>query len=209
MLVFALETGCTLLGFVLVFGASPASASSQDLAGNSDGGDWAYADPDLARTRYSHLKQITTKNVAHLVKACTYTFPEKEPSQTAPIVSAGRMYVTTARYTVAIDGADCHVIWSSKWTPHESTVLTTHRGAALADGKIIRGTNDGYLFALDAKDGHTLWEKQIADPKEGYFISMPPLVHGDLIYIGPAGAETAAQGWVGAFRVGDGAQVWR
>jgi len=48
-----------------------------------------------------------------------------------------------------------------------------------------------------------------ADPKEGYFISMPPLVHGDLIYIGPAGAETAARGWVGAFRIRDGEQVWR
>jgi len=38
---------------------------------------------------------------------------------------------------------------------------------------------------------------------------MPPLVHGNLVYIGPAGAETAAQGWVGAFRISDGEQVWR
>jgi hypothetical protein len=38
---------------------------------------------------------------------------------------------------------------------------------------------------------------------------MPPLVHGDLIYIGPAGAETAARGWVGSFRISDGEQVWR
>jgi alcohol dehydrogenase (cytochrome c) len=168
-----------------------------------------YVDHDLAGTRYSPLKQITTKNVSQLVKACAYSFPDKEPSQTAPIVSAGRMYLTTAHYTVAVDGADCHVIWSSTWTPREHEPLNTHRGAALADGKIIRGTNDGFLLALDAKDGHTLWAKQIADPKEGYFISMPPLVHGDLIYIGPAGAETAARGWVGAFRIRDGEQVWR
>jgi len=72
-----------------------------------------------------------------------------------------------------------------------------------------RGTDDGFLVALDAKDGHTIWTKQIADPKEGYFISMPPLVHGNLIYIGPAGAETAARGWVGAFRLTDGERVWR
>ena len=85
----------------------------------------------------------------------------------------------------------------------------THRGAALADGKIIRGTSDGFLLALDAKDGHTVWSKQIVDPKEGYFISMAPLVHGDLVYVGPAGAEAAAQGWVAAFRVRDGEQVWR
>jgi alcohol dehydrogenase (cytochrome c) len=105
------------------------------------------------------------------------------------------MYLTTAHYTV--DGADCRLIWSSTWTPREHEPLNTHRGAALADGKIIRGTNDGLLLALDTKDGHTLWARQIADPKEGYFISMPPVVHGDLIYIGPAGAETAARvGWL-------------
>ena len=202
-------TALILVGFVLVFGTSPVNASSQELAGNSAGGDWLYVDHDLAGTRYSSLDKITTKNVSRLAEACAYTFPDKEPSQTAPIVSGGRLYLTTARYTVAIDGADCRVIWSSTWTPHGNAALNTHRGAALADGTVIRGTNDGYLLALDAKDGHTLWAKQIADPKEGYFISMPPLVHDGLIYIGPAGAETAAKGWVGAFRLRDGEQVWR
>jgi alcohol dehydrogenase (cytochrome c) len=202
------STARVLAGLALVV-AIPASASSQDHTNISDAGDWVYVDHDLAGTRYSHLKQITTKNVSRLVKACAYSFPDKEPSQTAPIVSAGRMYLTTAHHTVAVDGADCQVIWSSTWTPHEREPMNTHRGAALADGKIIRGTDDGFLLALDAKDGHTVWAKQIADPKEGYFISMPPLVHGDLIYIGPAGAETAAHGWVGAFRVTDGEQAWR
>ena len=194
---------------LLVFGTSSVPAASQQSAGNLEGGDWTYVDHDLAGTRYSHLKQITTKNVARLVKACAYSFPDKEPSQTAPIVSAGTIYLTTAHHTVAIDGADCHVIWLNTWTPHEHEPLNTHRGAALADGKIIRGTNDGFLLALDARNGNTLWTKQIADPKEGYFISMPPLVHRNLIYIGPAGAETAARGWVGAFRISDGEQVWR
>jgi alcohol dehydrogenase (cytochrome c) len=193
----------------LCLGMSHALASSQGSAEESRDGNWGYVDHDVSGTRYSRLKQITTENVSQLVKACTYSFPDKEPSQTAPIVSAGRMYLTTAHYTVAVDGADCHLIWSSTWTPREHEPLNTHRGAALADGKIIRGTNDGFLLALDAKDGHTLWTKQIADPKEGYFISMPPLVHGDLIYIGPAGAETAARGWVGAFRLKDGKEVWR
>jgi alcohol dehydrogenase (cytochrome c) len=197
------------VALVLVFGTSHVLASPQGIASDSSVGDWLYVDHDLAGTRYSPLKQITAKNVSQLVKVCAYSFPDKEPSQTAPIVSAGRMYLTTAHHTVAVDGADCHVIWSSTWTPREHEPANTHRGAALADGKIIRGTDDGFLLALDAKDGHTIWTRQIADPKEGYFISMPPLVHGNLVYIGPAGAETAAHGWVGAFRVSDGEQVWR
>ena len=189
-------------GLVETVAAAPASS-------NAAGGDWIYVDHDLAGTRYSPLRQITAANVSQLTKVCAYSFPDNEPSQTAPIVSAGIMYVTSAHYTVALDGADCHVVWSSMWTPHEHEPLNTHRGAALADGKVIRGTNDGYLLALDARDGHALWSEKIADPKEGYFFSMPPLVHGDLVYIGPAGAETAAHGWVGAFRIRDGRQVWR
>src|SRR5271154_6898027 len=78
-----------LVALVLVFGTSPVLASPQGIATDSSDGDWLYVDHDLAGTRYSHLKQITTKNVSQLVKACAYTFPDKEPSQTAPIVSAG------------------------------------------------------------------------------------------------------------------------
>jgi len=208
-LALALQTGCVAVGCSLLFSTSSLRAAPQSLGSNSDAGDWVYVDHDLAGTRYSRLKQITTRNVSQLVKACSYSFPDKEPSQTAPIVSGGRIYLTTAHYTAAIDGYDCHVIWLNTWTLHMDGPLTTHRGAALADGKIIRGTDDGFLLALDAKTGHTLWVKQIADPREGYFISMPPLVHGNLIYIGPAGSETAARGWVGAFRIRDGKQVWR
>src|SRR5580698_8496086 len=164
---------------VLVFGTSHVLASSGSSGGAAGEGDWVYVDHDLAGTRYSHLRQITAKNVSQLVKACAYSFPDKEPSQTAPIVFAGRMYLTTAHYTVAVDGADCHVIWSSTWAPREHEPTNTHRGAALAAGRIIRGTDDGFLLALDAKDGHTLWSRQIADPKEGYFLSMAPLVHGN------------------------------
>jgi hypothetical protein len=104
-----------VVAFVLVLGTSHARASPQAIASDSSVGDWVYVDHDLAGTRYSGLQQITAKNVSRLVKACAYSFPDKEPSQTAPIVSAGRIYLTTAHYTVAVDGADCHVIWSSTW----------------------------------------------------------------------------------------------
>lgn len=197
------------LGAFVVFGMSYAFAPGQNTVSKPNGGDWLYVDHDLAGTRYSPLKQITTKNVLQLAKVCAYTFPDKEPSQTAPLVSAGVMYLTTAHYTVALDGSDCHVIWTNKWSPRDHETMNTQRGASLAGEKIIRGTADGFLLALDAKDGHTLWARQIANAKEGYFISMPPLVHGDLVYIGPAGAEWASSGWVGAFRTSDGDEVWR
>jgi alcohol dehydrogenase (cytochrome c) len=193
----------------LVFCLSCTIAFGRDSVGKADDSDWLQVDHDLAGTRFSKLKQINASNVSHLARVCAYTFPDKEPSQTAPIVSSGAMYVTTAHYTIAIDGSDCHVLWKSTWSPRDYETMNTQRGAALAGGKLLRGTGDGFLLALDIKDGHTLWAKQIANPKDGYFISMPPLVHGDLVYVGPAGAEWASKGWVGAFRISDGEPVWR
>jgi len=180
--------------------ASPAQA---------DNGDWTYPDHDFNGTRYSPLNQITPGNVKQLAKVCSYTFPEKVPSESAPIVSAGVLYATSDHYTVAIDAADCHVLWSYQWIPRDRDPVHPHRGAALANGKIIRGTGDDYLISLDAESGKLLWAKQIADPKGGYFIAMPPLVIGDMIYIGPAGSERAGSGWIGAFRLSNGEQVWK
>jgi len=171
--------------------------------------DWTYANHDFSGTRYSPLGQITPGNAKRLAKVCTYTFPEAVPSESTPIVSGGILFLTSTHYTVAIGAADCHVLWTYQWTPRDRDSARANRGAAIANGKIIRGTADDYLIALDAETGNLLWAKQIADPKEGYFISMPPLVNGDMIYIGPAGSEQAGSGWVGAFRLNDGEQVWR
>jgi alcohol dehydrogenase (cytochrome c) len=180
--------------------ASPAPA---------DDTDWVYADHDFNGTRYSPLAQITPANVKQLAKVCSYTIPEKVPSESTPIVSAGVLYATSDHYTVAIDAADCHVLWSYQWVPRDTDMVHPHRGAALANGRIIRGTGDDYLISIDAESGKLQWAKQIANPKEGFFISMPALVTNDMVYVGPAGSERAGSGWIGAFKLSDGEQVWR
>ena len=197
--------------FVLTAGAAlasgPTTAELDDAA--HDSANWAYVDHDYSGHRYTPLAQITATNAANLTPVCTYSFPLKEPAQTAPVVYAGILYATSAHYTVAIDGATCKVVWQAEWKPRDHETFVTQRGAAVKDGKVVRGTGDGYLLALDAKTGQELWARQIATPSEGYFISMPPLIYDDLVLIGPAGAEFAAKGWVGAFRLNDGTPVWK
>src|SRR5579872_7498862 len=193
---------------VVFFFVSSAPALFTSRAADTDS-DWTYVDHDLAGTRFSPLTQITPQNVERLSKICSYTFQEKVPSESAPIVSAGVMYLTSTHYTMALNGADCRVLWTNQWTPRDRDSIHPSRGASLANGKIIRGTADDYLIAIDAETGKLAWAKQIASPKDGFSTSMPPLIHGDLIYIGPAGSESAASGWVGAFRLTDGEQVWR
>src|SRR5207247_10455311 len=84
-----------------------------------------------------------------------------------------------------------------------------NRGVAVKAGKIIRGTSDGYLLALDAETGRLLWERAAANAAVGETFTMPPVVFEDLVIIGPAGSEVPIQGWVGAFKVATGKPVWR
>jgi alcohol dehydrogenase (cytochrome c) len=201
----------TIAGLAVSFGALH-SFGKRSLAASpapADDGDWTYADHDFNGTRYSPLAEITPGNVKQLAKVCSYTFPEKVPSESAPIVAAGVLYATSDHYTVAMDAADCRVLWSHQWVPRDTDYVHPHRGAALANGRIIRGTGDDYLISLDAESGKLQWAKQIADPKGGFFISMPALVTNDTIYIGPAGSERAGSGWIGAYRLNDGVQLWK
>ncbi len=126
-----------------------------------------------------------------------------------PIVYHGVMYVTTPLITAAIDAATCRRRWSYTWALKDQARIQMNRGAVIKDGRILRGTPDGYLLALDAADGHLLWARQVTHPAQGELLTMPPLVFEDLAIIAPAGSELNIQGWIGAFRIDDGTPVWR
>ena len=121
----------------------------------------------------------------------------------------GVMYVTAGTATMALDAVTCELRWRHEWTVKARTNFPMHRGVALKDGKVIRGTLDAYLIALDAASGELLWETPAGNADAGESFTMPPLVYDDLIIIAPAGSEAGIRGWVGAFRLEDGAPVWR
>ena len=55
-------------------------------------------------------------------------------------------------------------------------VWPQNRGVAIKDGRLVRGTTDGYLIALNARTGALLWERAAADPTKGETFTMAPLV---------------------------------
>jgi len=57
--------------------------------------------------------------------------------------------------------------------------------------------------------GQLLWSRQIANSRDGYFISMPPMIVDDLVLIGPAGAEWAAKAGLLRSKLSNGDQVWK
>ena len=172
--------------------------------------DWLYHTHDYSGSRYANLSEINRSNVSQLRPVCLYQPSEPGSFQTGPIVYDGVMYLTTPHQTVALDAASCRPLWKHVWEVQGLEAWAgTNRGVALKDGRVVRATADGYLFALDATNGSLLWARKTADPSAGESFRMPPMIYDDLILIGPAGSENAVSGWVGAFRLDDGEPVWR
>jgi len=171
--------------------------------------DWLYHTHDYSGRRYSALDQIDKANVGKLGVACIYQLGEMSNFQTGPIVYDGTMFLTTLRTTAAIDAATCEMKWRHRWTPKQAEVWRNNRGVAVANGRVLRGTADGYLLAIDAKSGRLLWARRAANTDVGETFTMAPLIYEDLVVIGPAGSENAISGWVAAFRLADGEEIWR
>jgi alcohol dehydrogenase (cytochrome c) len=185
----------------------PTQAELDEAGTNSR--DWLQHTKDYTGSRYADLDQINAINVGQLGAACIFQMGAPGPFQNGPVVYEGIMYVTTIFSTVALDAATCKVVWRYEWEPQTSGFGLNNRGVALKDGRVVRATSDGYLFALDASDGALLWARQVADPSVGETFTMPPFIYDDLIVIGPAVSEYAIEGWVGAFRLENGEPVWR
>jgi alcohol dehydrogenase (cytochrome c) len=70
-------------------------------------------------------------------------------------------------------------------------------------------TDHAHLLAFNRFTGEKRWEVEIANYKDGYSASSPPLPVGDLLITGVAGGEEGARGFVDAYRQSTGERVWR
>ncbi|MCH7816677.1 MAG: c-type cytochrome, partial [Proteobacteria bacterium] len=193
-----LDTAATFIEGLYGIKPTGTGPSFEELMAAADNAsDWLYHNQNYQGTRYSALDEINTANVAELQQVCAYQLNSNATMQTGPIVYQGVMYVTNVTHTAAINAATCERIWSHDWQPKDRMVWPNNRGVAISDGYVVRGTADGYLFALDSANGNLLWARQVADPWLGETFTMPPMIFEDMVLIGPAGSENAISGWIG------------
>jgi alcohol dehydrogenase (cytochrome c) len=190
--------------------AAPLGPSQQELDGSATAtGNWLMTNKSYDGARHVALDQINAGNVGRLKDVCVYDTGLAAQAQSTPVLYDGRIYFTAAQTTVAIDAKTCKEIWRHDWEVKGKALSTVNRGAAIKDGKLVRGTADGFLIALSMDDGKLLWSKQITSIEESHYLSMPPVIVDDLILYGPAGADWGGQGWFGAFKLDDGTPVWK
>ena len=180
--------------------------------------DWPMHGRDAAETRYSPLDRITTGNVNRLGVAWSWEIPRTGARlETTPIVVDGILYGTAAfSFVFALDAATGDEVW--RWDPaipHEdeggphTCCGDVNRGVAVDGERLFVGLLDGRLVALNRADGSLLWSVQTTPPGSDYSITGAPRVIGDAVIIGNAGAEYGVRGYVTAYRIDSGEQIWR
>ena len=173
-------------------------------------GDWPTFNRTLAGDRFSPLAEIDRSNVARLAVVCRYALPEVTALQTGPIVIGGTMFFTTDTISYAIDAATCAERWRRVRHSPTPNRLAVNRGAAYLDGRIFRGTSDAHVIALDAVDGHDLWDVTLDVAGTGVTVPMAPTAWNGLVFAGNAGGDLSGIiGHVYALDASDGHVVWR
>lgn len=206
---------------------APASAAERSfaavdaerlLAADSpeNAGQWMSYGRDYSEQRFSPLKQINVDNVSRLGLAWYADLAERGGSyETTPIAVDGEIFVTSPWSKVyAFDAVTGKRLW--KYDPHvpggyavKLCCGIVNRGVAVWKGKVIWGTLDGRLIAVDARSGKKIWEVQATDPKKWLSITGAPRIADGRIFIGEAGSEFEERGYLAAYSAATGKRLWR
>ena len=86
---------------------------------------------------------------------------------------------------------------------------TVYRGLAYAENKIFLQQADSTLLALDANTGKVIWSVKNGDPKVGAVNTNAPHVFKDKVITGISGGEWGVRGFLAAYDINSGKQVWK
>ena len=164
--------------------------------------------------RFSPLAQINTANVKRLVPVWNLSLDNQWGEQAQPLIYDGVMYVTNAKYTVAIDVGTGKQLWRTPvdWLPETPRVVccgVSNKGAAILNGKVFRTTLDAFVVALDMKTGKEIWKKQAAEWRDGYSMTVAPQIAGGVLITGISGAEFGTRGFLDGWDPETGKHLWR
>jgi PQQ-dependent dehydrogenase (methanol/ethanol family) len=182
----------------------------------SDENNWLLHGRTYDNQRYSPLKQITADNAKSLSLVALVQTGMTASFETTPVVVNGVMYITTPvvnkrMMIMAINAATGERLWDVTYNlgPFQVCCGPVNRGVAVGYGNIYVATLDDHVLALDAADGHTVWDTTIVSSQDGYSETLAPQIYDGMIIVGSAGGEWALRGFVAAYDAKTGQQRWR
>jgi quinohemoprotein ethanol dehydrogenase len=184
-------------------------------------GQWMTYGGTYSEQRFSPLRKVDATNVSTLGLQWFADYETNQNQHGSPLYIDGVIYVSTARNVVyAFDAKSGEQLWKYNPLIHGErlryNVGLVNRGIAAWRGKIIMGTLDARLVAIDAKTGKEAWSTDTVPESLGlgemgkhYAITMAPRVAKGKVFIGGSGGEFGVRGWIAAFDAESGKEVWR
>jgi len=203
------------LGLALTLpGVAAANADLEKLL--ADPNNWAMQAGDMYNQRYSKLAKINAQNVGKMQVAWMFSTGVLRGHEGSPLVLNGMMYVHTPfpNKVFAIDLDTQKIKW--RYEPKQDAAViaqmccdTVYRGLAYAENKIFLQQADSTLVALDANTGKVIWSVKNGDPKLGAVNTNAPHVFKDKVITGISGGEWGVRGFLAAYDINTGKQVWK
>lgn len=220
-----LALACATAALAMMCGSAVADSTSEIVQRSKDPNQWPTPGGDYSLTRHSTLKDINTGNVKNLQmiwsqSSGTLRGHEGQPLVIEDVGGKPMMFMESGWPNIvqALDLSDPDnpkQVWSyTKATDRDESAVpraccdTVNRGLSYAEGKLVFGTLDGFVIALDAATGKEDWVVKHAYPDHGETITPAPIIADDKVIIGFGGDEFAARGRIDAYNLADGKKVW-
>lgn len=167
-----------------------------------------------SQQRYTPVAQITPANAGRLVPVWNYSLDNSANASSQPLIIDGTMYIASHTHTMAVDALTGRQKWR---TPIELPADINgflccgihSRGLAALDGVLYRTTIDAHVVAVSMKDGKQLWKSKAADYKQGYSMTLAPLIAGGVLMTGISGGEYGARGFINGWDLKTGEKKWQ
>jgi alcohol dehydrogenase (cytochrome c) len=175
---------------------------------------WLTYSGSLSGQRHSLLTEIQPGNARDLELKWVFQSRSLDRHQVTPLVVDGTMYtIQSPNDVVALNAATGKQIWIYSYSPDPAARNCCgrfSRGVAISGDTVFLASFDARIIAIDARTGRELWKTPPAgEPKQGYAFTHAPLIVKDKIIAGTAGGEFGVRGFIAAWDVKTGKEVWR
>ena len=165
---------------------------TDEMLRNPPPGDWLNWRRTYNGWGYSALNQINRTNVKDLKVAWTFSMDSSDDAvtETTPLVHDGVMFLWNFGETIdALDAKTGTLLWKFTWDlpadyPSLPGFYRTKRSLAIGGDKLIMGTIDMHVLALDIKTGKKVWDVVTDKYKSERTYNSGPLVVKDKVLIG-------------------------
>jgi len=177
------------------------------MLANPGPGEWLTWRRSIDGHGFSPLKEINKSNVANLKLAWTWSLPNG-PNESTPLLHDGVLFVHSFGDKVqAIDASTGDLLWQYSRPLPKDEPPSVKRAISLYGDKVLLGTSDVHVVALEAKTGKVVWDHRIGENKEFRLTGGVTVAKGK-VFAGTVGRAPGGN-YIVALDIETGKEAWR